>query len=183
MQAVELGRRVGQGQGSRRVSMAGGDGRLPRRQGSWVEGPRRQSSGSGSRLGLRRQGSSGVISTRMAPMQLEQLLTGKQLPLVHTGCSSRCCCQFVCVTLLQSCVQLHAGIVQHCSVLPVYTACLVCLSVCLSVMFKSLNCRAKPFQESHTCGLCRCLHSQKVFTMAKQAGGLECPADRPNRRL
>ncbi|DBB11583.1 hypothetical protein WJX82_010561 [Trebouxia sp. C0006] len=75
-QAVELARRVGQGQGSRRVSMAGGDGRLPRRQGSWVEGPRRQSSGSGSRLGLRRQGSSGVISTRMAPMQLEQLLTG-----------------------------------------------------------------------------------------------------------
>ena len=85
MQAVELGRRIGQGQGSRRVSMAGGDGRLPRRQGSWVEGPRRQSSGSGSRLGLRRQGSSGVISTRMAPMQLEQLLTGKQLPLVHAG--------------------------------------------------------------------------------------------------
>ncbi|KAL0042828.1 hypothetical protein WJX79_000990 [Trebouxia sp. C0005] len=73
-QAVELGRRIGQGQGSRRVSMAGGDGRLPRRQGSWVEG--RQSSGSGSRLGLRRQGSSGVISARMAPMQLEQLLTG-----------------------------------------------------------------------------------------------------------
>ena len=85
MQAVELGRRIGQGQGSRRVSMAGGDGRLPRRQGSWVEG--RQSSGSGSRLGLRRQGSSGVISARMAPMQLEQLLTGKQLLLLGVSVS------------------------------------------------------------------------------------------------
>ena len=39
--------------------------------------PRRQSSGSGSRLGLRR--STSVISSRMAPMQLEQLLTGNHL--------------------------------------------------------------------------------------------------------
>lgn len=57
--------------------MAGAEGRSPRRQGSWLDGPRRQSSGTGSRLGLRRQGSSGVISTRMAPAQLEQLLTGR----------------------------------------------------------------------------------------------------------
>ena len=132
MQAVELACRVGQGQGSRRVSMAGGDGRLPRRQGSWVEGPCRQSSGSGSRLGLRRQGSSGVISTRMAPMQLEQLLTGK---LVQTGSSSRCCCQYVCLTLFQACVQLRANIVQHavCCLPACVSACLSCLSTCLLV--------------------------------------------------
>ncbi|KAL3160635.1 hypothetical protein ABBQ32_010559 [Trebouxia sp. C0010 RCD-2024] len=72
-QAVELGRRIGQGQGSRRVSHAGAS---PRRQSSMLEGPgpRRQSSGSGSKLGLRR--SMSLISGRAAPMQLEQLLTG-----------------------------------------------------------------------------------------------------------
>lgn len=83
LQAVELGRRIGQGQGSRRVSVAGAEGRSPRRQSSFLDGPRRQSSGSGSRLGLRRQGSSGVISTRMAPMQLEQLLTGDNRCIIH----------------------------------------------------------------------------------------------------
>lgn len=71
MQAVELGRRIGQGQGSRRVSHAGAS---PRRQSSMLEaiGPRRQSSGSGSRLRLRRS----MSLSRVAPMQLEQLLTG-----------------------------------------------------------------------------------------------------------
>ncbi|KAL3139423.1 hypothetical protein ABBQ38_003754 [Trebouxia sp. C0009 RCD-2024] len=73
MQAVELAHRIGQGQGSRRASHAGAS---PRRQSSMLEGPgpRRQSSGSGSKLGLRR--SLSLISGRAAPMQLEQLLTG-----------------------------------------------------------------------------------------------------------
>lgn len=99
MQAVELGRRIGQGQGSRRVSHAGAEGKPPRRQSSMLEGPtpRRQSSGSGSRLGLRR--STSVISSRMAPMQLEQLLTGKHLPaglvnLTHTLTSQLTCAIF-----------------------------------------------------------------------------------------
>ena len=76
MQAVELGRKLGQGSGSRRVSHAGAEGRIPRRQSSLLEGPRRQSSGSGHRLGLRRQGSSSANFNRLAPAQLEQLLTG-----------------------------------------------------------------------------------------------------------
>ena len=72
LQAVELGRRIGQG--SRRVSHAGAS---PRRQSSMLDGlgPRRQSSGSGSRPGLRRS----MSLSRVAPMQLEQLLTGDEI--------------------------------------------------------------------------------------------------------
>ena len=74
-QVIELGRKLGQGPGSRRASYVGGEGRGPARQGSFLLGPRRQSSSSGGKLGLRRQGSSLQLSCN-APMQLEQILTG-----------------------------------------------------------------------------------------------------------
>ena len=80
LQVIELGRKLGQGQGqgqsSRRASHTGGEGRAPLRQGSFMTSLRRQSSsGSGAKLGLRRQPSSLQLS-RYAPMQLDQILTG-----------------------------------------------------------------------------------------------------------
>ena len=75
LQVIELGRKLGQG--SRRASHAGGEGRAPLRQGSFMTSLSRRQSSSGceTKLGLRRQRSSLQLS-RYAPLQLEQLLTG-----------------------------------------------------------------------------------------------------------